>query len=270
MTVYADILILVNFIVDYFLILLSAKFLHIKPKLLRLILASVLGGLFSLYIFLPQTNFLFQTFIHILMCSILCLVVFGYRDIKSFLRNMATLFCVNFAYSGAMIAVWLIFKPYGMVINNSIIYFDISPVFLIIFSVFGYFLTLLLRKIIKRPFLQTSYCDATLFCEDKKIVLSGIIDTGNSLQDTFGLSQIFITEQSIIDKLLGQEKYNVVRFRKIPCGTITGKSLLDGYRIDKIKIMFGNKNYDFKNPILAVSQTPLCDAKLIINPENLS
>ena len=51
MTVYVDILILVNFIIDYFLLLFAAKFLHITTKLLRIILSAALGGVFSLYIF---------------------------------------------------------------------------------------------------------------------------------------------------------------------------------------------------------------------------
>ena len=101
-------------------------------------------------------------------------------------------------------------------------------------------------------------------------MLTGIADTGNSLTDAFGIAQIFITEQGIVDTLLGCEINNPVRFCKIPCGTVTGKSLLDGYRIDNASILFENKVFNFKKPILAVSHTPLTDAKIIVNPENLN
>jgi len=270
MTVYADILMLVNFIIDYFLILITGKFLHIKIKLVRLIVASVLGGIFSLYILVPQTSFIIQVGVQIFMCAILCAVSFGIKNIKQFIRCVLTLFCVNFAYSGAMIAVWIVFKPRGMVINNSVVYFDISPLFLIAFSVVGYFIAILARKILKKPFLQNTYCEATLLCGDKKITLGGIADTGNSLQDVFGTSQIFITDNDTVNMLLGKQLHDTTRFRKIPCGTITGESLLDGYRIDRAQITFNNKKYDFANPILAVSKTPLYDTKIIVNPENLN
>ena len=270
MTVYADILMLVNFVVDYFLLLLSAKFLHIKTKLIRLILSAAVGGVLSLYILLPQSKIFLQIFVHILMSSVLVFVAFGFKNIKCFCRNTATLFCVNFAYSGAMIAVWLTFKPHGMVINNSIVYFDISPIFLILFSVIGYFVAIVIRKIFKKPFLQNTHCEVSLFCGDKKRVLNGIADTGNSLEDVFGISQIFITDKDIIDALLENEKQNPTRFRKIPCNTVSGKALLDGYRIDGANVLFENKIYNFKNPILAVSQTTLSDAKIIVNPKNLN
>lgn len=270
MTIYADVLMLVNFVVDYFLILLSSKFLHTKIKLIRLILASAVGGVFSLYILVPQTGFITQMMIHIAMCAALCLVAFGLGGIKRFIRCIAVMFSVNFAYSGAMIALWMIFKPSGMVINNSVVYFNISPLFLIVFSVVGYFVAMLIRKVAKKPFEQNTYCVATLICDTNKITLSGISDTGNSLKDVFGISQIFITDNCVVERLLGDKAYDITRFRKIPCGTVTGESVLDGYRIDSAIINFNNKTYDFKNPILAVSKTPLVDAKIIVNPENLN
>lgn len=270
MVVYADILILVNFIVDYFLLLLTSQFLHKKPRLWRLLLGAAVGGIFSLYIFLPQTVFLFQCLIQILMCTALCFVTFGFSDIKTFLRCVAVLFSVNFAYSGAMIAVWQLFKPNGMVINNSVVYFDISPLFLILFSVIGYFAAALLRKLLKKTFSQNTYCAVTVRYEKRSLSLSGIVDSGNTLTDVFGVSQIFITDEDVVDAILGEEKKNPVRFRKIPCNTVAGETLLDGYRIDNVEVLYNNKKYGFKNPVLAVSTTPLDDCKIIVNPENLS
>lgn len=270
MTVYADILVLVNFVVDYFLISIACHFLHQKPRLWRLILASLLGGIFSLYILLPQSNTVIQIFIQILMSMALCAVAIGFKNLKSFLRRAAVLFGVNFAYSGAMIAVWIIFEPYGMVINNSVVYFNISPLFLILFSVVGYFVVVLLRKIFKKSFSDNAYCSVTLFCADKSLALSGIADTGNSITDVFGVSEIFITDIGVVDELMGREKLNPARLRKIPCSTITGERLLDGYRIDSAKINFNNKNYNFKNPILAVSSIPLDDCEIIVNPNSFN
>ncbi len=270
MVIYADILILVNFVVDYFLIGISAHFLHKKPPLWRQLLSALVGGLFSLYIFLPQVNFLFQTLVQILMCSALSAVAFGFGGIKCFCRYVAVLFAVNFAYSGAMIAVWLLFKPYGMAINNSVVYFDISPIFLIAFSVLGYFIVLLLQKILQKKFAQSSVCKVTVSCGKNSFMLNGIVDTGNTLSDVFGTSQILITSMSVVDTVMGDQKQNNARFRVIPCTTVAGESLLNGYRIDSADVEFEKKKYRFKSPILAVSQTPLDECNVIVNPENLN
>ncbi len=270
MTVYADILVLVNFIVDYFLLDLTSRFLHKKPKIIRLILGALAGGIFSLYIFLPQSNSFFEIAVHILMCVIMCLITFKIYDIKDFLRSASVLFAVNFAYSGAMIAVWYIFKPYGMVINNSVIYFNISPLFLILFSVIGYFGTVILRKIIAKTFSQNIKCKAELFCQNNRMLLCAIADTGNSLEDVFGISEIFIADEHIVNSLMGSERQNPTRYRAIPCGTVTGEKILDGYRIDRAEIIYNKRKITLKNPILAVSAIPLDDCDIIINPKILN
>ncbi len=266
MTVYADILILVNFIVDYFLLLLTEKLLHKKIRLHRLLLGAATGGIFSLYIFLPQVNFVLEFLVHILMCAIMCFITFGFYGVKDFFRCEVSLFAVNFAYSGAMIAVWYFFEPDGMVINNSVIYFDISPLFLIVFSVLGYFIVSILKRCLEKTFPQNTKCEVTVCCGNKSLNLSGIADTGNSLSDAFGISQIFITEIDIVDVLLcGEDRQT--RYRAIPCDTVTGSEILDGYRIENAEILYNKRKYTFKNPVLAVSRVPLKDSKVIINPE---
>lgn len=270
MVVYADVLVLVNFVVDYFLILIVCQFSHKKSSLWRMIAASLLGGIFSLYILVPETAFLIQSAVQIVMCMAMCMVAFGFESAKDFLRSALILFCVNFAYTGAMIAVWILFKPYGMVINNSVIYFNISPLFLILFSIVGYVVVSVGRRLLKRNFASNTYCDAKLFCGVECLTVRGIVDTGNSITDVFGISQIFIAGQDMVNALLKSQIDNPERFRKIPCNTITGERLLDGYRIDSAKITYCGREYDFKNPVLAVSKTPLAECQIIISPQALN
>lgn len=273
MVVYADILVLVNFAADYFLLLLTSKLLHKKTRVLRLIGAAGLGGIFSLGIFLPQTHFLIEIIMHILMCSAMCLAAFKTRNFKDFLRNTVYLFCVNLIYSGAMIAVWYLFKPNGMVINNSVVYFNISPVFLIIFSIIGYFCVSVIRRIIEKSFPQNTECEVTVHCFDKDLKLFGIADTGNSLKDAFGMSEIFIVGKDTADTLLGNDKNNEFckpRYRAVPLNTVTGADILDGYRIDRAEVVCNKQILKFKNPVLAISHTPLKDCEIIVNPEILN
>lgn len=270
MVVYVDILILVNFVVDYFLISIACRLLHKKPRLWRMLLSAALGGVFSLYILLPQGKFLLQTAVQVVMCMSLCAVALGIKSVKDFLRNATVLFCVNFAYSGAMIAVWYVFKPHGMIINNSVIYYNISPLFLILFSIVGYFGVSIARKFLKPNFPQNVYCNVLLFCGNNTLSLQGIVDTGNSITDVFGISQILITEEKTATAVLGDQIQNPERFRKIPCNTVTGEKLLNGYRIDRAQITFDTREFDFKNPILAVSQSALNECQIIINPESLN
>lgn len=272
MAVYADILILVNFAVDYFIIALAALILRIRLKLWRQLLAAFLGGLSSLYIFLPSSNPIIELTVHILICGILAFVCSYNGSLKAYFRFAVAIFAVNFAYTGAMIALWLVFKPYGMVINNSVIYFNISPVFLILFSVIGYFLAAFLKKLLAKKFSQSITCKIHTAVGQKTVTLDGIIDTGNSLKDVFGLSQIIISDSDAIKQLFGEHKSSTeykIRYRAIPCRTIAGRELLDGWRVDRAEVEYLNKKFILKNAVLAESKVPLIDCRAIINPDDL-
>ena len=51
MVVYADVLFVVNLIVDYFLLKVSLRILKATTKTWRMVVSAVIGGLFSFYIF---------------------------------------------------------------------------------------------------------------------------------------------------------------------------------------------------------------------------
>lgn len=272
MIVYADVLIFLNLIVDYFLLLLTSKILNCHPKLYRIIISSIIGGISSLYIFLPKQNILIDFSYKIFVSMFLVLICFNFQGIKQFFRNTFVLLLVTCGYCGVIFAFWLCFKPNGLIINNSQIYFNISPVMLVIFSVVGYFIFILLSKLLARNSIFSEKCDIDAFIDNKIINLKAIVDTGNSLEDPFGKSEIIIVDKSKIDELsfnLEDKKYKL-RYRILPCSTVSGYDSLEGLRCDKAIIKIENANIDLENPILAFSKVKLNDGyNAIINPKIL-
>ncbi|MBQ8203992.1 MAG: sigma-E processing peptidase SpoIIGA [Clostridia bacterium] len=268
MVVYADVLIILNIIVDYFLLKLTALITRGGADIKRLLLASVLGGLSSLYIFLPPLSLVFEILIKIFISALMAFAAFGFINIKMFIRRVVTLFAVTFGFAGAMIGVWYAFKPSGMVINNSVVYFNISPVFLIVFSVAGYFISALLRRIFSKSQTEQT-CRVKIGLGKNDIELFALVDTGNSLTDPFGDGEIIITDESVARGLLaGEEKDK--RYRAIPCVTVSGTVLLEGYRCDRAEITIDKENYALIKPIIAISNTALKgDFKAIINPQSI-
>lgn len=273
MTVYADVLIVLNILVDYFMLKATTVLLKRSPSLWRILLASALGGLSSLYIFLPQSFFITELAVRIVLCAAICFVCFGFVNLKKFLQSTVVFFSVNMGYAGAMLALWYILKPSGMVINNSVVYFDISPVFLIVFSVAAYILINLCRRLLSKNAPTAQSCKIRLSALGATTEISAIADSGNSLKDVFGCGEIIIAEEKYTDILFGSDRACeecALRYRALPCRTVTGTALLDGYRCDLAEISFDGKIRRFTNPILAISKQPLGgDYGAIIDPDIL-
>lgn len=273
--VYADVLVFLNTLVDYFLLLAAARLTGEKIKSWRAALAAILGGISSLYIFLPQQKTAIELLYKAGTAFCLSAVCFKLHGIKQYLKNTGVLFLVTCAYAGVMFAFWVIFKPHGMVINNSVVYFSISPTVLVICSVGGYMLFTLLWRIFGKGAPLAQRCDITVFADGRSISLKAISDTGNSIEDVFEKSDVIIADKKEIEQLLGSVDFNQNpelqrRYRILPCGTVSGYDTLDGFRCDSATVEFGDKKTVLTKPLLAVSKVRLKDGyNAIINPKIL-
>ena len=273
MIVYADILVIVNMIVDYFLLLAAVRLMHRDVKLYRIVLGALIGGFGSLMIFLPRLSALFQTILHILLCGSMAATVFGLSSFFSFFRSFFFVLLITCGYGGVMTAIWQVFRPRGMTVIRSVVYFDISPFLLVGFTVVFYLIFTLFSYCFKRRTVTAHYCQVTLKSGEREITVQGLLDTGNSIEDVFG-GEVLIGEEKIIRSLFGPDPEKnedlANRFRVIPCGTVSGGGILNAYRCDVATVQADQRSVTIKNPLLAVSKVPIGeDVSIIVNPEIL-
>ena len=273
MVVYADILILLNLLVDYFLLMLTARLLRISPSFWRQLCGAGIGAVSSLMIFLPQSDIFTELSVRGTVAALMTLACFGFYGWRRFLRNGAVLFAVTFGYAGGMIGLWLLFHPKGMAINNSVVYFNISPFFLIVFSVSAYFLTVLLRNLLSRKTPVSRTCRVRLTADNQTVETVAILDSGNAITDVFGSCCVIIADPVIARKLFG-EKFGTAklqkRYRLLPCSNISGNELLEGYRCDRGEIVCEDRVTVLNRPILALSKSKIQgDYEAIVNPQSV-
>lgn len=235
-------------------------------------LSSFIGGLSSLYIFAPDYGVIFQFSYKCIICAVLALITFGYKNLKIYLRSCGVLFTVTCGYGGIMTALWYVLKPTGMTVVNSVVYFNISPTVLILSSVFFYFAFKIISHLFAKTAPTSDRCEVIFNAEGKTLSVSAIVDTGNSIEDFLGNSEIIIADKSCAEKLFGKCDLSTnenlkSRYRLLPCGTVSGEILLEGIRCDSALVKNGKQSISLNKPILAISKTPIKDDySAIINP----
>ena len=272
MIVYVDVLILLNFLVDYFILLLVSKFQNINYKIRRLILASLFGGISSIYIFLNLKYKFSEVLINLITSLTICLIAFGYKNIKLFLKRTILIYGVSCLYAGLMFLIHKLFTANGILIHNSVVYLNISPLFLVIATVVIYFTLILLRKIFKTEAKFSKRAKISLNIENNQTNLTAIIDSGNSIEDVFSKSEIIIVDKNTANQLFKSNNKDSIknRYRIIPYNTVGGSGCLEGYRLDSATINIDEKTIILEKPILAISKTELCDDyEAILNPKIL-
>lgn len=266
-TIYVDVLVAVNFFINYFLLLACAKFLSVPAKRWRFAVASGLGAFFSLSIFLPEFPAWATVMIKLLMSAAIVLCAFGFHSWKQFLRNTAAFYLINFGFAGLMLALWYFLAPQGLMIRNSIVYFDISPVLLIILTVICYLIITLVCRITGRQMPKELFCRITIHSGGISCTCNARVDTGNSLREPFSNYPVIVVSRSVIERML--PKSNSTGLRLIPFGAVSGSGLLKAFRPDLVIIFYGKKIIEIHKVYIAVSESKLENCDALLNPDIL-
>lgn len=266
-TVYIDVLMTVNFFINYFLLLACAKFLTLSFKRSRLAIASALGAVFSLCVLLPEYPAVLSLMGKLLMSVAIVLCAFGFGGIKRIIRNTLAFYIINFAFAGAMIAIWYFFAPQGMVIRNSVVYFNISPVLLIVLAAGCYAVLSLITRITGRQAPKELFCHITVQQGGISCGCNARVDTGNSLREPFSNYPVVVIEQNTIRRLIPPDE--TLNFRLIPFEAVGGSGVLKAFRPERLTIHYADRIIQVSNVYIAVSQTKLGSYEALLNPDLL-
>ena len=79
------------------------------------------------------------------------------------------------------------------------------------------------------------------------------------MEDVFSLSEIIVVDESVMCSVFDGYPFSdsiKCRYRVIPMNTVSGTTLLDGYRCDKAQIFFDDKSIELKSPIFNAIVNP--------------
>lgn len=257
-TIYIDILIAVNLFINYILLLLTAKFLSLKWKTIRLVFGEILSGIYSLYILFPETDLFLSVIVKFMMAVSIVWCVFGFKSLKSFIKITLCFYAINFLFSGLMLGLWILFRPSSMEMNNGVVYFNISPGVLIASTIVSYFIIEIFYRVIGKNHMKNSFYDIKINIDNSPVKLRAKVDTGNILREPFSNLPVIIVRKSTAEKIIPQKLLY----------------LLDNYYENNACNI---SNYELKYPIRMVpfktvagsGVFPAFKPKNIVNPEGI-
>lgn len=230
-TVYIDVLITVNIFIDFFIILCTKKFLHLGTSYSRMIIGSLLGGIFSLTALFPELPFGINIIFDIFSAAVIVFSVFGMCNLKNYIKRVAVYFFISFSFCGIMIFIYTSFRPNGMEIYNDTVYFNVSPVVLIILTLACYYILKLIKRLTKGV-CGGGICNVEFYLANKSFMFSAKIDSGCNVKEPFSGDYVIIAEEDLMDGCIPDIKST----RVIPFNSLGGDGIIIGFKPDKIII----------------------------------
>lgn len=248
MTVYIDGILFLNFFFDFLLLMTTSIVLKRNVKIFKIILGAFIGSLSILVLFVNINSFeLFL--IKFYLAFLMCIISFGYKNLKYFMMAFATFYMVSIVLGGFLYFINLQFtyKHKGLVFYNNgtsinlIFLCIISPIILYIYIKQTKMYKLRVKNIYK----------VNIYIGKKILNLEGYLDTGNKLK--------YKGKIVIITNI--KNKYNLKKYF-IPISTVNGVNLLESIKVDKVEVIGMGI---FKNIYLGFSPNMKCGTEVLLN-----
>ena len=264
MTVYADVLFLVNLSLNWFSLLLTSKIMHRQTKTVRLLIAAAAGALLGFAALFIESRIATALF-EIASTFIMCAIAFTGGDLTDYLKAASCLFASGITLGGSLTLLYSFFNRAGFAPTRQN---DISASVFMLISLAVTLVTLPIRRFIVSG---KSNVDGTLIIEyaRKHIELPFMSDSGNLLCEPMSGRPVIIAQK---EDLCGIAPSTVLSFdpqsrlcdtaselpkciRILPVSTAIGKSLLVGFVPDRIILKYRNRTKE-SDAIIAFGKLP--------------
>lgn len=270
--VYGDVLFLVNFSIDFIVLFIAGCFLHIKRRLFRLVIASLVGGLYGVLILLPALSWWGTLFFHILAAFGLCLIAYAPVGRRMFFSLFLSFFGAALLLGGVLTAFYsflsTVFETSG---TNPAISGKKAELFLLYASLSALVIfgggRMLAKKKSKREIM------VEVWEREKNVTICGLVDSGNLLTEPLSGKPVILVRQKEILPLLPREVLGCLeqstdesklplhirrKIRVILARGAVGQQILFGYLPDDI-YLYGKEREKNKYAVDAVLAVTLSE-----------
>lgn len=233
-TIYIDRLFALNFIIDYLILLGSARICGIFMRRGRYLLAAALGGVYAAVSVLPGMALLSSAPMKLLFAVLMSLIAF--LGEKRFLRCLLVFLAVSALFGGALWALSLSGSA-GAYLPLSFTTLLVS--FLIIYAL----LSLLFRRSLKGA--EKRISEVLVQRGGKEVRFMALRDSGNSLCDPISGAGVIIISPELALPLFGEQDWarpadavtKLPGMRLIPYNAVgTESGLLAAFRPDRLEL----------------------------------
>ncbi|RKD24678.1 sigma-E processing peptidase SpoIIGA [Ammoniphilus oxalaticus] len=286
MTVYLDIILIYNFLIDWLLLWSTAYILKLKPKVYRLVLGACLGASYTMVLFFPVMSGFYTFLSKLLLSMCMILTVFGFHRLYVFFQRWLVFYLVAFVLGGGLLAIHFFLQSESEVISGIVVtqssgvgtpitWGFIALCFPLVWWLSGRGIKQMRESNRKAVY----YGDVEVMIDGAAIRCKGLIDTGNQLYEPITRIPVTIIDLICFQDHLPSPLFESIkqredlsssssfmqledvwlqRIRMIPFRSVSrGMDLLLAIRPDSIRIETTEGYYETSRVLIGLNPTSL-------------
>lgn len=237
MTIYIDIIIVENLIMNYIILYATGLISKSKISHLRIFFASAIGAIYVITQYISKLNIYSNMLVKIILSIIIVFVAFYPQNVKKLCKQLVLFYLTTFTFGGVATYLIYVLKPQDIVIKNGIYVGTYVLKVIFIGAIVGTIILIIAFKFAKNKITKKDMiCKVKIKLNGKEVLLDTMVDTGNMLKEPLTGNPVVVVEKTSLYDLMPKEILNNTEsilggdFKKIP------EDIKDEY-ISRLKII---------------------------------
>ncbi len=263
--IYMDILVALNWFLDYLLLCGTARLMHIPCRRGRRVWAALVGALLAALLVLPMLPAWVTAPLRLIAALPVIWLAFGRCNLVRMLSRAAVFFLLSTALAGVVLLVYTFAAPQGLRVINGIVYYDVSPWMLALLTAVGYGGLCLWERINRHRHIGQVFA-VEVTSDGGTSTLRALYDSGNHLTEQFSGAPVIVASRRAVWPILSMEQQRWVtafndrgmpqhtagRWRLIPYRSVGGMGLLPAFCPQKMWVMNGKQKREITGAYIAI------------------
>lgn len=275
MTIYIDVVLVENLIMNSIILLATGLILKEKIKTIRILLASLLGAIYSVISYMSILEIYSSMILKIILSIVMIYIAFNPQTMKKMWKDVLLFYLTSFVFGGAAFALIYIVKPQDILMRNGLFLGTYPLKTIILGAIIAFVIIIAAFAMVKTKITKKDmFCEIEIGINGKKIETTAMLDTGNLLKEPITNTPVIVVEHTLLydcipkeilnhlDELLGGELDNIpegvkeeymAKLKCIPFSSLGKQNgMLLGIRAEYVQIKNEEKEQKIENIIIGI------------------
>ena len=215
MTIYIDIIIVENLIMNYIILYATGLISKSKISHLRIFLASAIGAIYAITEYISKLSIYSNILVKIMLSIVIVFIAFNPQNVKKMCKQLILFYLTTYLI--------YVLKPQNIIIKNGMYVGTYVLKVIFIGAILGTIILIIAFKFAKNKITKKDMiCKVKIKLNGKEITLDTMVDTGNMLKEPLTGNPVVVVEKTSLYDLMPKEILNNTEsilggdFEKIP------------------------------------------------------
>lgn len=209
MTIYLDVVLIENLIMNYIILYATGIILKINIKHIRLIIASLLGAIYSIIAYMSVLEIYSSIILKIILSVVIVYISYNPQNVKQLWKHILIFYMTSFVFGGAAFALIYVVKPQEIFMKNGLFLGTYPLKTILLGAIIAFFVIITSFKIVKSKISKKDmFCMVKVKINNKEIETKVMIDTGNLLKEPISNTPVIVLEHTLLYDCIPKEILN--------------------------------------------------------------